>query len=132
MTITIEVTNHFDFLDKICPQKGYFWSKAEHFYWILHIRISRSTKFWLKLTISNFWTKFVPKKYFRLKTEKMNLFIEFWIFKLAYVSSFILNWQLWFFWPNLSQKCISGRKQRKWTSPFNSVYSKQCRYQIAV
>ena len=64
------------------------------------------------------------------KQKKVNFFIEFWIFKLVYVSSFGLNWQFWFFWPYLLKKSISGRKQKKWTALLNFAYSNQSRYQI--
>ena len=43
-----------------------------------------------------FFTKFVQKKISGWKQKKGNIFIEFWICKLAYVSSFSLNWQFWF------------------------------------
>ena len=42
-----------------------------------------STNFQLNLTILSFWTKFTQKKYFRLKTEDVNITIEFWIFELC-------------------------------------------------
>ena len=56
--------------------------KSEYHYWILHIEISLGTEFQRKLTILIFWTKFAQKKNFRLKTEKVNIIIEFYIFKL--------------------------------------------------
>ena len=46
------------FFDPIFP-KWAFWvenRKSEHYYWVLHIRISVHTKFQLKLTTSSFWT----------------------------------------------------------------------------
>ena len=55
-----------------------------------------------KLTISLFWTKFA-----QLKTEKMNIAIEFCIFELPWVSNFTFN-----FGTNLSKKGISGLKQK--------------------
>ena len=48
-------------------------------------RISLVTKFQLKLPIFMFWTKFIQKGYFRLKTEKVNMTIEFCILKLVTV-----------------------------------------------
>ena len=36
-------------------------TKNEHNYWVLHIQISRSTNFQLKLTVAIFWTKFFHK-----------------------------------------------------------------------
>ena len=59
------------FLTKF-DQKGCFQSKtkkSEHHYWILHTRISLSTKFQLELTIFICWTKFAQKEYFRSKTD---------------------------------------------------------------
>ena len=54
---------------RILPVKNI---KNKRHHWIVHIRISLSTKFQLKLTILIFWTKFVQKRYFQLKTEKVN------------------------------------------------------------
>ena len=59
----------------------------------MHIRISIGTKFPLKLTILNFWTKFTKDGYFKSKTEKVNITTEFSIFELVYVLNFCLNWQ---------------------------------------
>ena len=50
-----------------------FWisgPNSAHQYWILHVWISLGTEFRLKLTISNFWTKFTPKKVFKVKNGK--------------------------------------------------------------
>ena len=69
--------------------------KNEHHYLILHIRISLSTNFQLKLTLANFWTKFVKKgRYFQSKTDKIDVTIEYCIFKLVFVSNFTLNKKL--------------------------------------
>ena len=54
--------------------------KSEHRYEILHIQISLGTKFRLKVTLLNFWIKFIQKEYFW--TKKMKITIEFYIFKL--------------------------------------------------
>ena len=89
-------------------------------FWILNIRISLGSKFQLKLATLIFQTKFAQKGYFRSKTEKVNITIEFYIFDLVQVSNFSFNWQFWFLEPNLPQKGISGRKQKNWTLPFNS------------
>ena len=65
----------------ILPVKN---TKNEHHYWILHIRISLSTNFQLKLTIAIFWTKFAKKgSYFQSKTDKIDTTIEFCIFELV-------------------------------------------------
>ena len=58
--------------------------KSEHEHWILHIWISLNIKFHFELTILFFWTKFAEKAYSPLKTEKVNMNIEFCIFKLVY------------------------------------------------
>ena len=42
-------------------------SKIEHHDNILHIQISIGTKFDLKLTLLNFWTKLMQKEYFQSK-----------------------------------------------------------------
>ena len=102
-------------LDQICPRKIFMVKnrKIEHHHWILLIQISLGTKFQLKLTILIFWTKFAQKGYFQSKTEKVNSTTEFCIFKLVLVPNFSLNWQFWFFWPDLPKKGFSGLKQKK-------------------
>ena len=62
--------------------------KSEHDYWILHIRIGLGTKFYFKLIILIFWTKFAQKGYFRSKTETVIITIEFWIFELHEVIKY--------------------------------------------
>ena len=67
-------------------QKKYFWSKtekSEHNPLIVHIQISRGTKFHLKLKSLLFWTKFTQKGYFHWKTEKVDTTIHFYILELA-------------------------------------------------
>ena len=64
--------------------------------------------------------------------EKVIPTTEFCIFKLVYVSNFNSNWQFRFVGPNLHQKGISGRKQKKWTSPLNSACSNWSEYQILI
>ena len=60
-------------------------TKNEHYYWILHIRISLGTNFQLKLTIAIFWTKFAKKRsYFQSKINKIDITTEFCIFKLVF------------------------------------------------
>ena len=48
-----------------------------------------------------------------VKSRKMNIIIEFCIFKLVLVPNFSLSWQLWFFLPDLPRKSFSGLKQKK-------------------
>ena len=74
-----------------------------------------STKFQLKLTILIFWTKFAQKGIPGKKTEKVNITIEYRLFKLVLVPNFSSNWQFWFFWPDLPKNGFSGLKQKKWT-----------------
>ena len=81
----------------------------------MHIRISLCIKFHFEQTILNFWTKFAQERYLWSKTEKVNIIIEFRLFKLVLVPNFSLNWQFWFFWPDLPKEGFSGLKQKKWT-----------------
>ena len=50
-------------MDQICPKRVFPAEneKSKHHHWILHIRISLSIKFHLKLKILNFWPS-LPKK----------------------------------------------------------------------
>ena len=57
--------------------------KSEQDHWILDIRIILGIKFYLKLTILIFWTKFAQNGYFRSKTKIVNSIIEFCIFELG-------------------------------------------------
>ena len=96
-------------------QKGCFLlknRKSEHQHWFLHIWISLDTKFQLKLTILDFSTKFTQKGCFLSKTEKVSITIQFCIFELVLEPNFSLNWQYWFFGPNL-QKRVFPVKNRK-------------------
>ena len=102
------------------PKKGFSGLKQKKwtpliFYTILHFQISlvqnfsSNWQFW-------FFGPNLPKRYFQSKTGKVNIIIEFCIFKLVLVPNFSLNWQYWFFWLDLSKKVFSGLKQKKWTS----------------
>ena len=56
---------------------------------ILHIKISLSTNFQLKLTIAIFWTKFAKKgSYFQSQTDNVDTTIEIYIFELVFISNF--------------------------------------------
>ena len=69
----------------ILTQKGYFQPKKiqnKNHHWILHIRVSPGYKFKPQQIIPIFWNKFSKKGYFWSKTGKMNITIEFCIFKL--------------------------------------------------
>ena len=113
---------------RISGQKPKKWTsqkqkKSEHHHWILHIPIGLAIKFQLKLIILILWTKFAQKGYFRSKTKKANITIEFCIFQLDLLANLTLNWQFRHFRPNLPKKSISNQKQKKWTSSLNSAYS---------
>ena len=80
----------------------------------MHIRISLCIKLHFEQTILNFWTKFAQQRYLWSKTEKVNIIIEFGLFKLVFVAHFSLNRQFWSFGPDLPKKGFSGLKQKKW------------------
>ena len=96
-------------------QKEYFWSKTKNvnINWIMHIRISLRTTFHLKLKVLIYWTKFAQKQYSRSKIDKVNITNEFCIFELVYGPNSSLNWQFWFFGPDLPKKGYSGSKTEK-------------------
>ena len=97
-----------------------FWTKAtkkniflvqsrtndHHHHQIQHIWIGLSTKFHLKKTILFFWTKFAPKGYLQSKTEKVNITMEFSIFELVKMPSFILKRKFWYFWSKSVAKVL--------------------------
>ena len=89
--------------------------KSEHHHWVLPIQISLRTKFHFKQTVLSCGTKFAQKECFWSETEKMNMTIEFCMFKLVSVPNFSLNWQFWFFGPNLPKKSISDLRQNNRT-----------------
>ena len=78
-------TDNFYFLNQICPRRVFLITnrKSEHYHSILHVRISVSTKFLLKLIILFFWAKFAQKENFQPKKVKVNIIIEFCIFELV-------------------------------------------------
>ena len=82
----------------ILPVKNRKQKKFKHHYWIVHIWISLSTNFQLKMTILIFGTK-LPKKgsHFQSKAGKIDTSTEFCIFELLNVSNFTLNKQFGFF-----------------------------------
>ena len=47
----------------------------------------------------------------QITQEKVNIIIEFRIFKSVLVPNFSLNWQFSFFWPDLPKKGFSGLNQ---------------------
>ena len=76
------------FLDQICPKRVFPVEngQSERHRCILFILISLVTKFHFKQTILSFWTRFAQKGYFRSKTKKTNITIEFFKIK-SYVFS---------------------------------------------
>ena len=70
----------------------------------MSVRHSRvATKICLKITLLNFWIKLTQKGY--LRTKKMKIFIEFYIFKLIKILNFSFNKQFWFS-EKISEKSI--------------------------
>ena len=100
-------------MEQISQRKVYLRSKTHH-HWILHILISLCIKLHFEQTSLNFWTKFAQQRYLWSKTEKVNIIIEFGLFKLVFVAHFSLNGQFWSFGPDLPKKSFSGLKQKKW------------------
>ena len=100
--------NNFDFLKKNYQKRTppFKNRKSEHHHWILHIWVRLSTKFQLKMTIFNFWTKLAQKRYFQYKIDAANITIEFCKFELVWVSNlnFTLNQQFWVYGSNTPKK----------------------------
>ena len=73
----------------------------------------------ISLWINNFefLDQICPRKIFivKNKNKKVNIIIEFCIFKLVLVPTFSLNWQFWLFRPDLPIKGFSVLNQKKWT-----------------
>ena len=57
----------------------------------------------------------MPKKLFPSKNEKVNITSEFCVFELVEVPNFTLNWQFWFFGPNLPKEYLV-KIGKKWTT----------------
>ena len=89
-------------------QKGYFRTKKihENYLRILHIEINLDFKFQLQQAILIFGTNFQERVYFRSKTnKKMNIAIEFFIFKLIYLNTnFQLKLTIATFWTKFPQE----------------------------
>ena len=109
----------------IFSQKQKKWTEplnSEYSNYIGMIIPNSTFNFQPKLTILNFGIKFAQKWYFRLKAKNVSITINFCIYEILLVANLSLNWQLWFFGPDVPKKDISGRKQIKSTSPWNSTY----------
>ena len=105
-------------------QKGYFQLKTEKVNTTIEFCIFKLV--WVPSFSWNwqFWflDQICPKRAFAVgNRKKMNITIELRIFQsvLFQLKSTIL---IFFFWPNLPKKDISGRKQEKWTPTLNSAY----------
>ena len=101
LKLTILIFLDQKYVKKVLPVEN---RKSKHQHWILHIQISLCTKFQLKMPILIFWIKFAQTSYFRLKTEKVNINIEFWIFESVLVPNFSLDCQFWIFARKLPNK----------------------------
>ena len=105
-------------MDQICPHRVAIFSLKKRKKTPplnLTVRNSLCIKFHFEQTILNFWTKLTQERYLCSKTEKVNIIIESGIFKLVLIPNLSLNWQFWFFWPDLRKKGFSGLKEKKWT-----------------
>ena len=111
---TFSLNWQLQFFGPNLPKRVALFSQNRHHHWILHIRISLCIKFHFEQTTLRFWTRFAQERYLWSKTEKMNIIIEFCLFKLVLVPNFSLNWQFGFFWPDLPKKSFSGLKLKKW------------------
>ena len=112
----LDSTNNVGLLKQIYHKKDTSFSKQKEWTWSLYFHISvrpnLSTKFQLKLvikshfqqTILKFWTKFAQKGYSPSKTEKVNIAIEFCIFKLAYTPNVKLKLKILIFWTKFTQR----------------------------
>ena len=69
-----------------------------------------------------FLDKIWPKRYFWSKIGKLNMTIEFFIFKLFLEPNFSLNWQFLFFGPNLPEEGYSWLKIEKVNITINILF----------
>ena len=92
------------------------WSKTEKVNITLNFEYPNysSSKLHFKKITLNFGTKFFQKEHFEKKTEKMNISIKFFIFKLISLDTkFQFELEIFIFLNNLQGKGISGLKQEK-------------------
>ena len=71
-------------MDQICIKRTFLVEKDKsvNHHWIMHFLISLGTKFWLKLKILIFWTKFTQIGHSWSKKAKLNITTEFYIFTI--------------------------------------------------
>ena len=128
----------FQFLRPGLPENSISALKheREHHYWTVHIQISLSTKFQLEIKISIFQSNFPRKGYFHSKTEKVNITIEFCIFKLVSIWNFSLKQELYFLRRNLTANSIFGLNQTSedlyWTVHVEISLSKKFQPEIKI
>ena len=86
--------------------------KSEQHHWVLHIRISLSNKFYLKLIILIFGTKFAQYGWFQYKTEKneqRHWILHIWI---SLGTIFHLKLTILISWTKFAQKgCRMGAER---------------------
>ena len=87
--------------------------KRQDHHWIMHIHITLSRRFQLEVKILIFRNNFPQKGYFHSKTEKVNITIDFCIFKLVSISNISFKEQFWLFAPNLPKNGISALKDKR-------------------
>lgn len=120
--IRISVGTKFHFYHTIltfwtkCAQKEYLRSKIGQMN--ITIKFNIGTKFHFKPKNLIFCTKFVKG----VSGQKQKI-IEINIFELIWAPSVIIKMESWFFESNLPENSVFNPKQKKWTSPSNSVGS---------
>ena len=72
-------------------------------------------QFHFEQIILNFRTKFALELYLWRKTKKVNIVIEFRMFKLVLVPNFRLNSQFWFFNQICPKKFFWSKTEKVWT-----------------
>ena len=113
------LTASFNILNQICIKRVFqlFKRKREHHHRIQHIRLlSLGTKFQVKQTILIFCIKFVEKGYFRFKTEKVNIAIQFYIiswYSNSLGTKFQLEQKILIFWTKLARKRYTRSNKEK-------------------
>ena len=110
--VTVAVVAFTLFTFSFCNWKMYFFLLQ---FLLSEIKFTYSLTYLLTCLLTYLLT-------YAVKTQKVNIIIEFCIFELVLVPTFSWNWKFWFSGPNLPTKNFSGLNQRKWTLPLNSVW----------
>ena len=79
---------------------------------LLHIQKSLGTKFQLKLTIFNIWTKLTQNWYFQCKNKKEGNRCQILDIRISLGSKFQLKLTIWIFWTIFAQKGIATVKHK--------------------